>query len=87
MRSAPISAAPTTACTHGGWRAVVPGAAKRLRRTCKCGRIAETPGHTPLRVTSPNAFASRWLVPRLPQWREIHPETPLEITGPTGCST
>src|ERR1700692_2155443 len=27
----------------------------------------------PLRVTSPNAFASRWLVPRLPKWREKHP--------------
>jgi LysR family glycine cleavage system transcriptional activator len=43
--------------------------------------IAETPGYPPLRLTSPNAFASRWLVPRLPQWREIHPETPLEIIG------
>ncbi len=34
-----------------------------------------------LRVTSPNAFASRWLVPRLPKWREIHPKVPLEIIG------
>ncbi len=38
-------------------------------------------GPSPLRVTSPNAFASRWLVPRLPQWREKHPEIPLEIIG------
>lgn len=35
----------------------------------------------PLRVTSPNAFASRWLVPRLPKWREKHPTIPLEIIG------
>jgi LysR family glycine cleavage system transcriptional activator len=34
-----------------------------------------------LRVTSPNAFASRWLVPRLPKWREMHPKIPLEIIG------
>jgi len=38
-------------------------------------------GQRPLRVTSPNAFASRWLVPRLPKWREKHPNTPLEIIG------
>ena len=35
----------------------------------------------PLRVTSPNAFASRWLVPRLPAWQAMHPEWPLEIIG------
>lgn len=34
-----------------------------------------------LRVTSPNAFASRWLVPRLPKWREAYPKIPLEIIG------
>ena len=38
-------------------------------------------GQRPLRVTSPNAFASRWLVPRLPKWREQHPNTALEIIG------
>ena len=36
---------------------------------------------SPLRITSPNAFASRWLVSRLPQWRAAHPSTPLEIIG------
>lgn len=36
---------------------------------------------SPLRITSPNAFASRWLVPRLPQWRAAHPSIPLEIIG------
>lgn len=34
-----------------------------------------------LRVTTPNAFASQWLVPRLPLWRETHPDTPLEVIG------
>ena len=43
--------------------------------------IGETGAPAPLRVTSPNAFASRWLVPRLPNWRERYPEIPLEIIG------
>lgn len=43
--------------------------------------VAETDEQAPLRVTSPNAFASRWLVPRLPRWREAHPTIPLEIIG------
>jgi LysR family glycine cleavage system transcriptional activator len=38
-------------------------------------------GQRSWRVTSPNAFASRWLVPRLPSWLEKHPGTPLEIIG------
>src|SRR5690349_20607422 len=37
--------------------------------------------HRRLRVTSPNAFASRWLVPRLPKWREAYPKISLEIIG------
>jgi DNA-binding transcriptional LysR family regulator len=28
-----------------------------------------------------NAFASCWLVPRLPAWRKLHPEVPLEVIG------
>ncbi|WHZ11708.1 MAG: Transcriptional regulator, LysR family [Burkholderiaceae bacterium] len=43
--------------------------------------IADAGAPTPLRVTSPNAFASRWLVPRLPNWRERYPDIPLEIIG------
>ena len=35
----------------------------------------------PLRVTTTNAFASRWLVPRLPRWRKEHPAAPLEVIG------
>jgi LysR family transcriptional regulator, glycine cleavage system transcriptional activator len=34
-----------------------------------------------LRVTTTNAFASRWLVPRLPRWRKVRPDTPLEVIG------
>ena len=35
----------------------------------------------PLRVTTTNAFASRWLVPRLPAWGKLYPEAPLEVIG------
>ena len=35
----------------------------------------------PIRVTTTNAFASRWLVPRLPSWRKEHPGAPLEVIG------
>jgi LysR family transcriptional regulator, glycine cleavage system transcriptional activator len=33
------------------------------------------------KATTTNAFASRWLVPRLPLWREVHPGISLEIIG------
>jgi LysR family transcriptional regulator, glycine cleavage system transcriptional activator len=35
----------------------------------------------PLRVTTTNAFASRWLVPRLPRWRKQGGSVPLEVIG------
>lgn len=35
----------------------------------------------PLRVTTTNAFASRWLVPRLPGWRKLYPDVPLDVIG------
>ena len=38
----------------------------------------------PLRVTTTNAFASRWLVPRLPRWRKVRPDAPLEVIGTDG---
>ena len=34
-----------------------------------------------LRLTATNAFAARWLVPRLPQWREAHPRLKLDVVG------
>ena len=42
-------------------------------------------GHKqPLRVTTTNAFASRWLVPRLPRWRKLHPDAHLDVIGTDG---
>ncbi|MEY9180369.1 LysR family glycine cleavage system transcriptional activator [Bradyrhizobium sp. USDA 326] len=38
-------------------------------------------GGRPLRITATNAFAARWLVPRLPSWRATHPSIKLEIVG------
>ena len=35
----------------------------------------------PLIVTTTNAFASRWLVPRLPLWRAAQPSVPLDVIG------
>jgi LysR family transcriptional regulator, glycine cleavage system transcriptional activator len=34
-----------------------------------------------LRLTATNAFTARWLVPRLPDWREVHPRLKLDIIG------
>lgn len=34
-----------------------------------------------LRITATNAFAARWLLPRLPQWRVAHPKLKLDIVG------
>lgn len=34
-----------------------------------------------LRITATNAFTARWLVPRLPQWRAVHPRLKLDIVG------
>jgi LysR family transcriptional regulator, glycine cleavage system transcriptional activator len=35
----------------------------------------------PLIVTTTTAFASRWLLPRLPEWYRRHPKVPLEVIG------
>jgi LysR family glycine cleavage system transcriptional activator len=35
-------------------------------------------------VTTTNAFASRWLVPRLPRWRKLRPNAPLDVIGTDG---
>ncbi len=35
----------------------------------------------PLRVTATNAFAHRWLVPRLPLWKAERPDAALEVIG------
>jgi LysR family glycine cleavage system transcriptional activator len=41
----------------------------------------EAEDRRPLRVTATNAFAHRWLVPRLSAWREVRPDVPLEVIG------
>ncbi|MGM0562275.1 MAG: LysR substrate-binding domain-containing protein [Pseudomonadota bacterium] len=43
--------------------------------------ISQDIENAPLRVTSTNAFASRWLIPRLPLWRGSYPDIPLEVIG------
>jgi len=43
--------------------------------------LREAEERRPLRVTTTNAFAHRWLVPRLPLWRATHPECALEVIG------
>lgn len=43
--------------------------------------VAEDNDRGPLKVTTTNSFAGRWLIPRLPQWRAAHPELPLEVIG------
>jgi LysR family glycine cleavage system transcriptional activator len=45
------------------------------------GAIRRHGDRQPLRVTTPNAFASRWLVPRLARWRKLRPDTPLDVIG------
>jgi len=34
-----------------------------------------------LRLTATNAFAARWLIPRLPRWRQAHPRLRIDIVG------
>jgi LysR family glycine cleavage system transcriptional activator len=43
--------------------------------------VRESPLERVLKVSTTNAFASRWLVPRLPLWRAVHPGISLEIIG------
>jgi LysR family glycine cleavage system transcriptional activator len=43
--------------------------------------LRETEERRPLRVTTTNAFAHRWLVPRLPLWRAAYPGHQLEVIG------
>lgn len=43
--------------------------------------LREEDVQAPLRVTSPSAFAGKWLVPQLAKWREDNPTIPLEIIG------
>lgn len=44
-------------------------------------RLRTSADQRPLKVTATNAFASRWLVPRLPHWRSTRPDIGLEVIG------
>jgi LysR family transcriptional regulator, glycine cleavage system transcriptional activator len=43
--------------------------------------VREEAERRPLRVTTTNAFAGLWLVPRLPLWREANPGVGLAVIG------
>jgi LysR family glycine cleavage system transcriptional activator len=45
------------------------------------GTIRRKNDRQALRVTTTNAFAGLWLVPRLPRWRKLRPDAPLDIIG------
>lgn len=46
--------------------------------------VKQDPGGRPLRITTTNAFAGCWLVPRLPGWRKLHPDMQIEVIGTDG---
>jgi LysR family transcriptional regulator, glycine cleavage system transcriptional activator len=48
---------------------------------CALEGISRGAAKRPLRITAPNAFAGRWLVPRFREWREAHPDVRLELIG------
>ena len=43
--------------------------------------LREAANHRPLKVSATNAFAGRWLVPRLPDWSRANPSCALEVIG------
>jgi LysR family glycine cleavage system transcriptional activator len=43
--------------------------------------LRETADRRPLKVSATNAFAGRWLVPRLTEWSQTYPGCPLEVIG------
>jgi LysR family glycine cleavage system transcriptional activator len=43
--------------------------------------LREMADHRPLKVSATNAFACRWLVPRLTDWSLTHPSCALEVIG------
>ena len=45
------------------------------------GAISRRDDRQALRITTTNAFAAQWLVPRLPRWKTFHPDAPLDIIG------
>ena len=45
------------------------------------GAISRRDDRQALRITTTNAFAAQWLVPRLPRWKTFRPDAPLDIIG------
>ncbi|WP_072390405.1 LysR substrate-binding domain-containing protein [Hyphomicrobium sp. CS1BSMeth3] len=43
--------------------------------------VKQDAGGRPLRITTTNAFAHCWLVPRLPGWGKLRPDVPMEVIG------
>jgi LysR family glycine cleavage system transcriptional activator len=43
--------------------------------------LREAADHRPLKVSTTNAFACRWLVPRLREWSNAYPSCALEVIG------
>jgi LysR family glycine cleavage system transcriptional activator len=43
--------------------------------------IQQTKAQSVLRLTTTNAFASKWLIPRLAEWRRAQPDIVLEVIG------
>ncbi len=43
--------------------------------------LSSNAARRPLRVTTPSAFAGRWLVPRIPRWRAAHADLALKVIG------
>jgi LysR family glycine cleavage system transcriptional activator len=65
-------------------------AGERLFPVLRCGfdtfaeavaALRDRPAPRPLRVTTTNAFAHLWLVPRLAAWRRHRPDVSLELIG------
>ncbi len=67
--------------TAAGWQLfpVVRDSFQRIGTALDTVQRAEKGGR--LRVTATNAFAARWLVPRLRHWRESHPHLRLDVIG------
>jgi LysR family glycine cleavage system transcriptional activator len=69
------------ALTDSGAR-LHPAITERLALLAEAVARARTAvGDGSLIVTTTNAFATRWLIPRLPDWRVSHPDIPLEVIG------
>lgn len=69
------------ALTHAGAR-LFPVVKDGLDSFASCiTALREQPEEHPLKVTATNAFACRWLVPRLPEWRMVCPRIAIEVIG------